>query len=376
MVTHSLYFFFDDVQAVKFFWQHTVEGKKLEFNNTPFIVSQIKKMHCQFGTHYYKQKESEKSKRTNLQGTRKVGCTANVSVYTITLYPNYSIDEEETSGCSCRGLKQKKKDKLTQLRDAASQGKKLNSIVKYYVCLPEEEAHHGYHQTHGAASYAQRIHPKLIEKIYELVSEGITEIQEVKRSLKNYVQHSLCADIKPDLTDRSYYPTTTDIHNHIYLAQRSCQLSKLDQENLSLKVEKWKRANPASNFYFRPYKESKAYESKGLDKLDSKMDTVNSEANTFDQTLLYVHQEPWQQDLMVKYGNTISLMDATYKTTRYELALFFVAVKTNVGYTAVADFVLQSETAEQIAEALKILSSWNPKWQPPYFMTDYSEAEI
>ena len=47
-----------------------------------------------------------------------------------------------------------------------------------------------------------------------------------------------------------------------------------------------------------------------------------------------------------------------------------------MGYTAVADFVLQSETAEQIAEALKILSSWNPKWQPPYFMTDYSEAEI
>lgn len=47
-----------------------------------------------------------------------------------------------------------------------------------------------------------------------------------------------------------------------------------------------------------------------------------------------------------------------------------------MGYTAVADFVLQSETAEQISEALKILSSWNPKWQPPYFMTDFSEAEI
>ena len=75
----------------------------------------------------------------------------------------------------------------------------------------------------------------------------------------------------------------------------------------------------------------------------------------FQQTLLYVHQEPWQQELMVKYGNTIS-----YKTTKIELALFFVAVKTNVGYAAVADFVLQSETAEQIAEALQIPSSWNP----------------
>ena len=69
-------------------------------------------------------------------------------------------------------------------------------------------------------------------------------------------------------------------------------------------------------------------------------------------------------------------MDATYKTTKYELALFFVAVKTNVGYTAVADFVVQYETTEQIAEALKIVSLWNPEWKPPYFMTDYSKAEI
>ena len=119
-----------------------------------------------------------------------------------------------------------------------------------------EEVHRAYHKTHGAASYAQRVHPKLIEKIYELVSEGTTEIQEVKRALKHYVQHSLCADIKPDVTDRAYYPTSTDVHNHIYLAQRACQLSKLDQENLRLKVQKWKKNSLNSNFYFRPFKES------------------------------------------------------------------------------------------------------------------------
>ena len=79
--------------------------------------------------------------------------------------------------------------------------------------------------------------------------------------------------------------------------------------------------------------------------------------NSFTQTLLYVHQEPWQQQLLKCYGNTISLMDATYKTTKYELALFFIAVKTNVGYSVVGEFVLQSETADQISEALPILSS-------------------
>ena len=55
------------------------------------------------------------------------------------------------------------------------------------------------------------------------------------------------------------------------------------------------------------------------------------------------------------YGDSITLMDATYKTTKYELPLFFVSVKTNVGYSVVADFIVQSETTEHITEALKIL---------------------
>ena len=96
----------------------------------------------------------------------------------------------------------------------------------------------------------------------------------------------------------------------------------------------------------------------------------------FSQTLLYVHQEQWQQHLLRRYRNTIVLIDATYKTTKYELPMFFVTVKTNVGYTPIADFVVQSETGDQIGEALKIIASWNPDWNPPYFMTDYSDGHL
>ena len=84
----------------------------------------------------------------------------------------------------------------------------------------------------------------------------------------------------------------------------------------------------------------------------------------------------WQGELLQKYGNTITLMDATYKTTCYDLALFFICVRTNVGYQVVGEFITQSETSEQIAEALTILKSWNPSWNPPYFMVDYSDAEL
>ena len=36
----------------------------------------------------------------------------------------------------------------------------------------------------------------------------------------------------------------------------------------------------------------------------------------------------------------------------------------------------QFETSFLIAEGLKILSTWNPSWQPIYFMTDNSYAEL
>jgi len=101
-----------------------------------------------------------------------------------------------------------------------------------------------------------------------------------------------------------------------------------------------------------------------------------TDSNCYEQTLLWVHQSNWQKQLLARYGNTISLIDAIYKTTQYDLALFFICVKTNVGYSVVAEFIVQSETAGNISEALAMLKEWNPEWSPQYFMTDYSEAEI
>jgi len=61
---------------------------------------------------------------------------------------------------------------------------------------------------------------------------------------------------------------------------------------------------------------------------------------------------------------------------KYELALFFLCVRTNVGYSVVAEFIVQEESAEKIAEALGVIKQWNPSWNPSFFMTDYSEAEL
>ena len=168
----------------------------------------------------------------------------------------------------------------------------------------------------------------------------------------------------PSETDRSYYPTIADINNHIYKSRTALQLSKFDQHNLHLKIEEWKQTRIDSRHFFRPFESHQDHQ----DNLEESLHPA--------QSLLWVHQEKWQMELLSRYGNEMSLIDATYKTTKYDLPLFFICVRTNVGYSIVAEFIVQSEDTDSILEALNIVKQWNPTWSPNFFLCYYSEAEI
>ena len=75
--------------------------------------------------------------------------------------------------------------------------------------------------------------------------------------------------------------------------------------------------------------------------------------------------------LLLKYGNMLTLMDATYEMTKYALLLFLICVRSNYGYIPVVHFIVEQETAFHITEALKIVSGLNTSWLPPYLMIDY-----
>ena len=89
-----------------------------------------------------------------------------------------------------------------------------------------------------------------------------------------------------------------------------------------------------------------------------------------------MYQEPWQKRLLLRYANELVLLDATYRTTRYALPLFFLVLKTNIDYQIVGAFVSENESEGSITEALQTLKQWNPEFKPKYFMTDYSTEEI
>ena len=57
--------------------------------------------------------------------------------------------------------------------------------------------------------------------------------------------------------------------------------------------------------------------------------------------------------MLAKYGNTMILLDAMYKTTLYNLVFFFVTIGTSTGYIFPTEFLIHLETIQQIEEALK-----------------------
>ena len=69
-------------------------------------------------------------------------------------------------------------------------------------------------------------------------------------------------------------------------------------------------------------------------------------------------------------------MDATYRTTKYAVPLFFICLKTNYNYLVVGVYACETETKASLSEALMVIKQWNPKWEPDCWMVDYSDAEI
>ena len=154
----------------------------------------------------------------------------------------------------------------------------------------------------------------------------------------------------------------------------------IDQECLAEKVKQWKEEQPNSRIFYRAT--TIAVEDSAETKIGEDVDEGDDDDADVKLlaenggNFLFVYQSGEQRRLLSRYGNEIAFLDATYRTTRYTLPLFFLVVKTNVDYQVAGTFVSENEDTESIEEALGIFKRWNPEFKPKFFMTDYSNEEI
>ena len=59
---------------------------------------------------------------------------------------------------------------------------------------------------------------RIIEKIKELVVDGVRHVKEMKRHLTIAVQKDICPNEDIPLTNRRYFPSDKDIKNHMDIA--------------------------------------------------------------------------------------------------------------------------------------------------------------
>ena len=107
----------------------------------------------------------------------------------------------------------------------------------------------------------QRVDEKVIEKISELVGEGVRSVEEMKRHLKIFIKDDLFrGKQQPGRSNRRYFPKGKTIKNHMYNATIKSRLSAIDQDNVQEMINKWENEDHRSNdkFFFRPNAEGSA----------------------------------------------------------------------------------------------------------------------
>lgn len=191
----------------------------------------------------------------------------------------------------------------------------------------------------------------VISFINKRVADGMSDVHEMQRHIKSDLKTNFTS-YASDVSNRRFHPTNKAVADHMFLAGQRLMHSKDDQKNLKAKIDVWKAENPGDRYFYR-------VKNDGEEKQD----------------FLFVYQAEHHQRLLKRYGS-IGLLDATYKTTKYSLPLFFICVKTNVDYQVVGAFMCEHESKNAIKEGLSIFSGWNQDWHPSYFMTDFDEKEI
>ena len=97
---------------------------------------------------------------------------------------------------------------------------------------------------------SQKVDELIMKKIHQYVGEGIRSVEEMERVIRLFVKNEIFSDDNLPLQEsRRFFPLSKDIRNHMYTATNKLRLSKIDQENLQMKIIEWKKKSPKDHFF-------------------------------------------------------------------------------------------------------------------------------
>ena len=105
-----------------------------------------------------------------------------------------------------------------------------------------------------ASGINQAVDTRVITKIHYLVNRGVTDVDEMRKHLREFVRIEIFPGREvPPPTSRQYFPTKKDVYNHMYRAMVKSRFSNCDQTNAEEKVKEWQTQTSNDKCFFRKY---------------------------------------------------------------------------------------------------------------------------
>ncbi|KAG5833169.1 hypothetical protein ANANG_G00273000 [Anguilla anguilla] len=243
--------------ATRLMWK----SQYVPYDGIPFVNagSRAIVMECQFGPRRKglqpkKTPEQEISTRAQYKAT----CPARIYIKKVRKFPEYRVPTDPK--VDKKVVRQEQEKAFFNLKKSLWDA---GGVLRYYVQLPTQKAHL-YHSMdtpvlpslpaqlllpkeeepeeeeeededeEGAGGEGgtgedgsfvpSRLHPRVAEKIVELVAQGHSQVYAVRKQLRKFVEREMFkSDKVPERHNLCYFPTVNDIKNHIHEAQKQLQ---------------------------------------------------------------------------------------------------------------------------------------------------------
>ncbi|MBN3303325.1 calcium-responsive transcription factor [Amia ocellicauda] len=237
--------------ATRLMWK----SQYVPYDGIPFVNAGNRAivMECQFGPRR-KGVQPKKSVEHEiiLNHQYKATCPARIYIKKVRKFPEYRVPTDPK--VDKKIVRQEQEKAFFNLKKSLWEA---GGVLRYYVQLPTQKAHL-YHDMDApylplppgplpppeeeepeeeeleplpedTSCVPSRLHPRVAEKICELVSQGMHQVYMVRKQLRKFVERELFKpDEVPERHNLCYFPTVNDIKNHIHEAQKALQQGDTD----------------------------------------------------------------------------------------------------------------------------------------------------
>ncbi|XP_067844016.1 calcium-responsive transcription factor isoform X2 [Heptranchias perlo] len=235
--------------ATRLMWK----SQYVPYDGIPFVNagSRAIVMECQFGPRRKGVQPKKTAEQECISNQHyKATCAARIYIKKVRKFPEYRVPTDPK--IDKKVIRQEQEKAFNMLK---KNGFDVGGVVRWYVQLPTPQAHQ-YHDQDGSylppppppppppfvsveeedvgmmdenGILPSRLHPRVTEKIRELVAQGIDQVYMVRKQLRKFVERELFKpDDVPERHNLSFFPTVNDIKNHIHEAQLALQRGELE----------------------------------------------------------------------------------------------------------------------------------------------------